>query len=216
MPYLVSIQLEDWHVCSGNIISKDWILTDAECITQPTSKYQVRVGSKRTDQGGKLHPVAEFITHEDFHIDNFVPINNIALVRLNESITFDQNTQPIELFKANESARIGAMASVSGWGEIGVFASTLRSVAVPVYSKERCIETLFKGLQSGAQICAGSAGAAANGECQRDLGSPLSINGRLAGIPAWEPFCTDSPDKYPSIYTQVSHYRAWIKNKCNI
>lgn len=63
-------------------------------------------------------------------------------------------------------------------------------------------------------VCAGVP-QGGKGQCSGDSGGPLTINGMQIGAVSWsvKP-CTVAP--YPGVYTKVSHYIDWIKEKTGV
>lgn len=226
LPYIVSLQKNGKHYCGASIISKDWVLTAAHCTNGATHRFKVKIGSKNiNDKDVEPIPVDKFIVHDGYYKErkcaneectyvDVIPTNDISLVHLKYSITLNKNCQPIQLFEANESVPTGALATTSGWGDLGngTYPDYLQSVEIPIVSKEEC-SNIFDGLSKG-QICAGYVGTGGKDTCESDSGGPLAVNGRLAGVTSWG-FDCGSPE-YPGVYTEVSFYRAWIKRNCKI
>ncbi|KAG7200507.1 hypothetical protein KM043_001071 [Ampulex compressa] len=213
-PHQVSIQQRSgYHYCGATIISEEWVLTAAHCSQQPIKDYTLRTGSTLVDAGGSLHKLKEIIVHEKYS-KNFwgVPTNDIALMRLEKPLVFDDTRQPILLFEQDELSTPGANAVVTGWGWTSrELPKVLQTVQVPIVSKEYCNKAYrsMNGIAKG-QICA-AIPAGGKDSCQGDSGGPMSIEGRLAGVVSWGKGC--GVKDYPGVYTEVAYYRDWIRNQ---
>lgn len=120
-PYHVSLHdiRSQSHVCGGSIIRPNWILTAAHCIhgTDPAD-IRVLVGTKRLDGGRSYNVSAWFLHDEDYNFFHSLA-NDIALIRLSESLRFTTNVQPIALGNCEYIAP-GRPVIVSGWGRLEV------------------------------------------------------------------------------------------------
>lgn len=80
--------------CSGVLISNEWILTAASCSEEGTDNYYVQIGQIDFALADRIEvPIANFITHPDFHSYE----NNIALVRLPSPIEFSETVNAIAI-----------------------------------------------------------------------------------------------------------------------
>lgn len=214
-PHQVSVQKYGLHECSGSIISANYVVTSGRCVDGiGTRSLTVRAGGSHTTTGGNTWPVGSIIVHEKFEIKTWgVPINDIAVLKVKSPIYLDETRQLIKLFEKDERAESGAAAVVSGWGDTGSGQTNhLRMVNIPIVNKDTCNDAYkrYGGIFEG-QICAGEAG---KGSCQGDSGGPLTISGKLAGIVSWRVGCDQG--NYPGVFTEIAHYRDWIKNNTNI
>lgn len=228
-PCVVSIQRKGRHACGGSIISEDWVITAAHCFSQISkfskfpklSNFKVRVGNTKSYEGGELIPIEEVIIHEDHRYKDFTkqPVSDIALVHLQKSIIFGKTQQPIPLIEIDKlPPPTGASAFISGWGDLGKrrkHTDVLQSAFVPIVSKEECSKMYASTFDiDDDQICAGYLGTEARDSCNGDSGGPLIVDKRLVGIVSFGQDC--GSQKYPGVYTDVSHYRTWIKDKCGV
>lgn len=113
-----------------------------------------------------LFNVTEIIKHDDFR--HAVKYNDIALLRLNQTVTFTQYIRPACLYEFPtfpESAENKAQAI--GWGRVnneGKTSKTLLKVSLELYTANECtyayhnvgtFSTLTKGIMHDQQFCAG-------------------------------------------------------------
>lgn len=89
----------------------------------------------------------------------------------------------------------------------------LQEAELLVVSNDDCAHLqpyqIFPGM-----LCAGIKDGG-KGQCSGDSGGPLTINGTQIGVVSWsiKP-CEVAP--YPGVYTKVSHYIDWIKEKTEL
>ena len=110
----------------------------------------------------------------------------------------------------------GEPTVVMGWGY--TYATNdkrfLIEAEVPIVSKEKCTRSGWYGdaIKPG-MICAGYRKGQID-SCQGDSGGPLVQKVgeayELTGLVSWGPTKCASPKK-PGVYTDVWHYRDWIK-----
>ncbi|XP_058808154.1 trypsin-3-like [Phymastichus coffea] len=223
-PYQVSVYSFGNYRCSGAIISEDYVLTSVHCAAFARDALTVRAGSAQLGVAGSLHNVSEIIEH-DHYGSNIKRHNDVALLRLEPKLEFDETKQPIPLTGAKVSLTEGDKGVISGWGTTGdrnlrgdirLFAA----VSVNVMSLLDCVEiyySRFGNLSPGA-LCAKNerpGGAACSVIWSADdSGSPLVVDGKLAGIFSWGYKC-DSPG-FPSVFMEVAYYRDWIKKNSGV
>nr|CAD7458086.1 unnamed protein product [Timema tahoe] len=95
------------------------------------------------------------------------------------------------------------------------YSSDLLYITANIYSDSDCNDKYYAdygGLFVG-DFCAGHAEGGIDA-CQGDSGGPLAAGGKLVGIVSWGDQCA-LPDR-PGVYTRVSYYRDWIKEKTGV
>ncbi|KAL7307282.1 hypothetical protein TKK_0000477 [Trichogramma kaykai] len=217
-PYQISLQYGPEHMCGGSIIDNYWILTAGHCVDVPSpDQMYVRAGTSYVKEGGSIHRVAKVIRHPEYTVNEYGnPVDDIALIKLENPIVYDKKRRAIKLYKKNEKTRVGAMASLTGWGVTMEFQTPfqLQSVKLPIIDSAVCNEAYRElGGLPHKQICAGYLGVGGKDSCQGDSGGPLVIGKRLAGIISWGLDCAQ-PD-YPGAYTEIAAYRDWIAESMN-
>lgn len=118
-PFMISLKgPTEYHICGGSIISNEWILTAAHCInlTENTiNSYTVQYSvTNITRLGDTVAKVIDIIVHENFH--NLTLQNDIALLKLESPIEFNEYARPIQLPKQNQYIPDGENVTVLGWG----------------------------------------------------------------------------------------------------
>lgn len=216
VPYQASLQVNGFGFCGGIIISDEWIMTAGHCVfSYPDDQVRIRVGSIRKTNGGSLHSVSKIIRHEKFKTNRFgQPENDIAVIRIKETIKLDATRLPIPMFEQDEESQAGISATITGWGAIyqgGPQSDKLQTVSIPIVSKKECNKA-YGGIPEG-QICA-AIPQGGKDSCQGDSGGPVAIGGRLAGIVSWGAGCARRG--YPGVYTEVAANRDWVREKTGI
>lgn len=135
-PFQVSLQIFGLHYCGGVIISREWVLTNADC-AEPHLK--VRAGSNIPFSGGSMHQVDQYIIHENYTKEP-LPRNDIALLRVSPLFEFDSTRQPIKLHDDEREIKDGAPATHSGFGikQSGRFSKMLKAVTVQIVNRKNC------------------------------------------------------------------------------
>lgn len=113
------------HICSGSIISDEWIITVSRCI------FGIRpdliaffVGAHRKDNDGVKHEIDRALVHPEYRGMETHMIHDIALLKSMETISFSKIVQPIGILLSEIDDRLPGQ--VSGWGmdrypEVGWF-----------------------------------------------------------------------------------------------
>lgn len=156
-PWAAAVLSGGNFTCSGTIISANYVLTAAHCITGTMS---VRVGSVNRTSGGTVRTVATTTTRYD-----------LALMRLSSPIT----TTYMRLASANPP--VNATNSIYGWGQTcysGCSASTtLKTATVRVTSTSQT--DAYGGRAIGSTEISGNA-------WRGDSGGPQLYNGVQVGV----------------------------------
>lgn len=150
----------------------------------------------------------DIIVHEDFN-----PIsldNDIAIIRLNESVTTDEYIGIVSLpEKTNTYSEI--FAQVTGWGatdsDTNEESEVLLYTNVTVLSNENCGDIL-DGIES-FHICAIDV-TRTSSVCKGDDGGPLIADGVQIGMVSW--VNSECDPKTPMVFTRISEYLDWIIN----
>ncbi|KAJ7392546.1 hypothetical protein OS493_012217 [Desmophyllum pertusum] len=138
--------------------------------------------------------------------------NDIALIKLESEVSFNDNMKPVCLPTNNFPP--GTMCLVSGFGTIrsnGPQSKTLRKVNVPIVDNQKCGENY--GPISYLKVCAGYDQGKMDA-CQGDSGGPLVCpqNGKyyLTGVVSYGIGCAKAG--YPGVYANVKELLPWIEN----
>ena len=104
-------------------------------------KLKIRSGSSFYKKGGELHRTKEIFKHENFsHNEYKVPVNDIAVIEIDGTFTFNENTTSIDFHNFNETINPGTICNISGWGRVYedhfFKPAQLQTVEIPVVSKK--------------------------------------------------------------------------------
>ena len=212
VPHQVQLQAYGFTFCGGSILSENYVLTAGHCSSYSSQWVTVRAGTTQLSSGGSVHKVEKVIRHEEYKTNLYgIPINDVAVLKLEKPFELDASRQPIALFEEDEEAVEGSLSTITGWGTVkegGSTSDVLRVVDVPIVSKSVCYSAYssYGGIPDG-QICAAHPEGGKDA-CQGDSGGPLTIGGKLAGIVSWENGCARKG--YPGVYTEVAAFKKWI------
>lgn len=117
-PYQCSLQVYAWkHICGCAILSNKWILTAAHCVRgRAPASLDILVGTNDLKNGGTYYRVDEFYAHENHNEPMYA--NDIAVIRVKETIEFNDRVQPIE--PSSEEVPNNAEVILTGWGSLSV------------------------------------------------------------------------------------------------
>lgn len=119
----------------------------------PQKKVEIFVGSNNLKEGGSRYPVEYFLRHKEY--DNPRYANDIGLIRLNDSIEFNDNVQPIKYSKKYVEG--GVQLLLTGWGLTsssgsGSVPDQLQVLNVTSISEDEC-EKYHKSLVHKSHLC---------------------------------------------------------------
>ena len=121
IPWQVHVYVNGVPFCGGTILDETTILSSAQCFPSGYPFryiYNSTINAGITMEGsldGQRISVREVVSHPMFNSRTYD--NDVAIVKLNSSLTFNENVQPACLpdpsFTPEDS---GEFAVVSGWG----------------------------------------------------------------------------------------------------
>ncbi|XP_069683024.1 trypsin-1-like isoform X1 [Periplaneta americana] len=215
-PGQLSLQISSSHSCGASILNENWALTAAHCVQwNNASSMTLYAGSINLSSGGTIHNVSEIVIHESYDaFDSY--INDIAVLKVSNPFQIDGvDVKPISLPAQGQTPADNTVATVVGWGELGEhgpFSDTLQRVNILIVNHDQCnsIYEFYSYHVYDSQICAGVP-QGIGGSCRGDDGGPLFIDGNVVGLVSWSRYC--ARPEYPTVYTKVSDYVDWIKQK---
>ncbi|XP_023176458.2 serine protease SP24D-like [Drosophila hydei] len=216
-PHQISLRNAGSHSCGGSIISRNWVLTAAHCVSyfdddgelviNPASRYSIRAGSNDRFDGGVLLQVVEIVVHEKY--GNF--LNDVAVLRVESPFIYSASIQPIGLPSKNTPDNADII--VSGWGRLthgGDIPRYLQWTTLTSLSLQECESRIKYGYPNILCLLH----EADNGVCNGDSGGPAHYNNEVVGIAGfvYGGCGTTNPDGYARVYEFVD----WIKAHTDI
>jgi len=210
------------HFCGGSIISKNWIVTAAHCVSgQTSSSISIAVGDWRRSAASDVRQVLDVSlikSHENYKPSTTE--NDVALIKVSTPIDFNDDVQPV---CAPDSSKDYAwnLVQCAGWGTLRsggpCCPDTLQYVTMNVTTKAYCQNAYWRwGYDiTDDMICStDNVGSTQRDSCQGDSGGPLTIKEadgtfRLVGVVSWGIGCASG---YPGVYARVTHFNEWITN----
>ncbi|XP_063363970.1 serine protease 1-like [Cydia amplana] len=214
--HLVLLEINFWDpgthgTCTGSIISAQWIITAAHCVTRDgIESITVRQFNKEIDRILTYVRPYNFFKHF-LYIKGLEEISNskndIALLKASNSIVFDKYVSPIEL--AHAPPQIGNPVIMAGYGlnEISEMEPPLprqgvaRLTQCPMLDEYKDMWCIYDDVKTSPG----------------DSGGPLTYNGKLVGITSGGAGngCAkgDSPI-LPCLqyYPKITYHYFWILN----
>ncbi|XP_052899433.1 trypsin 3A1-like [Anopheles moucheti] len=201
VPYQVGLFDGKDLICGGTIIGPQWILTSHHCVDKlDPAQYSVVVGTEEPYNGTKLKAKNVIVPN--------VPFYDIALVLLEQPLTFSTNVQCLKLLPSADLLVPGKPAYVSGYGasKEGGFSNPLKAATINLLPASSCLDA-YKNIMKEYTICAGFEQGMVD-SCQGDSGGPLVVDGELAGVVYYGKGC--ARPKTPGLYMSVPFFRSWI------
>ncbi|XP_049786305.1 trypsin-7-like [Schistocerca cancellata] len=177
-PWMVAILYNGFMNCGGSLINDRYVLTAGHCLNWVSPKnISVMLGINDLLSLQRVLPrVDRIIVHDDFDRDFLHDINDVALIRLAESVPFNDQVAPVCLPQNVETDYADQLAIVAGWGRVGQdkpLSRFLLAAEVRVISNDFCRKSSIGDHIKDNMLCTYYEKKDA---CQGDSGGPLVVS----------------------------------------
>jgi len=197
-------------------------MTAAHCV-DGAAYFDILAGAHNVRESSEPHRVEitsfNGFTHENW--DHSDLSNDIALIELPSPITFNDYIKPSCLPSPGNTADVGDMVSVIGWGKpsdnAGGISPVLRMVHdIPVMSNKECND--YYGIVGDGVVCIDTKGG--RGSCNGDSGGPLitevsSKKWNQVGVVSFGS-SRGCEVGAPAGFTRTEYYLDWIEQNAAI
>nr|AAN52278.1 Pro3 [Glossina morsitans morsitans] len=218
-PFMVSIRYGGSHICGGSIISANYIVTAAHCVTTQIdgdnfdttpSFLSIHAGSIHIERDGVTVQVSEYKTYPGYR----GLMGDLTGGKLSPTFEFfTEHIRPINLaesdppnFSNGENLGLGSLIQDGPKPEL------LQHTFCPAYliANVKCI--IHMEIES--LLCLLPQRRDPSGVCNSDSGGPAVYNGHLVGIANYVKGLCGSPN--PDVFANVAYYADWIKDNSDL
>ncbi|XP_065216082.1 serine protease Hayan-like isoform X4 [Planococcus citri] len=227
--------------CDGALISEKFVMSSAHCSESALGPPQW-VLLKDVVFGllegympkSKVYSIVKIHVHSNYKSSSFH--HDISLIELNTTVTFSPYLRPACLHTPTSDIPRDRNAVITGWERTGIAeqtSNTLLVAGVEIVDHHEC-EASFNGnatkltrvYDSSTMICGRDAYAGQSWDCRSFEESHIKADsGGVLQIPLRDEICQWNiigiasfgtgicqHNKYPGMYTKVSHYVDWIQS----
>jgi len=223
-PWQVLLKMRGRPGCGGTLISNQWIVTAAHCISSRSGSYYTvdlgeldRTRIEGTEQRNLR--VSKVVVNPGWSSRNLQ--NDIALLKLASPVKFTKYVQPACL--PNSDTPVGGKnCYITGWGKIrhpGNMHTYLQEANMVPVTNKACDAKNKPAIGisvTSAMVCAGDGGRTATSGCHGDSGGPFvcNVNGNWelhGAVSHGSPRCS-SRETY-TVFARVFYFKKWIQQQ---
>ncbi|KAF5903109.1 granzyme B-like, partial [Clarias magur] len=160
-PYMVSVQINNSHVCGGMLIKNNYVLTAAHCVDEikrpREDKLEVLLGAHNISDNEPQQqriPVQNYTKHPCYKKNERQ--NDIMLLKLKSKPKESEAVKPIDLPAQNENIPDKEKCSIAGWGRThqnSTASSVLREVTLKIQNNSECKRRWQHHFDTDNMIC---------------------------------------------------------------
>uniref|UniRef100_A0A8C6L2L1 Acrosin n=1 Tax=Nothobranchius furzeri TaxID=105023 RepID=A0A8C6L2L1_NOTFU len=141
-PWQVALKWSGFAYCGGSLITNQWVLTAAHCITSYclnfTSAHLGLNNLSSSNPKEEIRTLEHFICHPEYNKNTLE--NDLCLLKLSSPVNFTSYIQPVCLASVNSTFHDGVTTWVTGFGKTdsGFLANILQEVDVPIVGHKKC------------------------------------------------------------------------------
>ncbi|XP_038218681.1 uncharacterized protein LOC119837225 [Zerene cesonia] len=227
-PFIVSVHIFNSFHCAGSIIKSDLIITASSCLQlahnnrlfrENPAFLSVRVGSSFYSGGGEVISVLEVYFHPAY--DPKTLRNNLCLLRLSRHLKFSRKVKRVKRIDFDRNPWNLPLTTpgvtILGWGAKGrsgiifdPWKNILSFAILDIYPRQDCQDVYTKEFVTNKHFCAGFL-SKGGGACNRDVGGPGVVDGKLMGVVSFGSPTCGTPDA-PTVFTKLGFYTDWIED----
>ncbi|XP_050544251.1 transmembrane protease serine 9-like [Daktulosphaira vitifoliae] len=217
--------------CSGTLISDRYVVTAAQCVVGGIGQKKlsvVRLGeldlnSDISDGASPIDvPVEKVLIHEEYNSRTHA--NDIAVLKLKNSISFNSLIQPICLPISSDLRTkkfVKSILKIAGWGTTSYRGSQntrLMEAPVSVFDNVECQDVYANKsiVIDERNVCAGDKNGQTD-SCRGDSGGPMVVEVKaqhyLIGVVSFGVKCGDP--NFPGVYSRIAYFVDWIVKTMN-
>ncbi|KAJ8918104.1 hypothetical protein NQ315_011561 [Exocentrus adspersus] len=218
-PYHVAILINGRSLCSGSLISPNYVLTAAHCTINATYVDLIfGAHNINVQEPSEIHVTSTVIINHPDYGNPSTYSNDIAVIKTPRPIVTNDYIKLVRLPPANAGSYLGTVAALSGWGTTSdsnsSLSTVLREVYLVIWDLYTCYINIIPDVyDEESNLCTSGKGKV--GACNGDSGSPLVVRNTQVGIVSYVStnVCESG---HPTVYTRVSFYRKWINENSDL